>query len=831
MPAKAKLVTRQATTSSVTADNLNKGSALEFAELDSNLINLRDQTFGVVADDSSTIDIAAGGTLYIQGGTNVTTSTNSDGTITINSTGGSAALGNITGSGDTLSSSGSTINLDDPVTISTAGSSGTNIGNIARFNSGTSGVDFNQQGDLSGSFFIYGDRAQQAGHDKPFEVAFAEDNTVKINGYKMPEDDGANGQIIKTDGSNTLSFTVPLKVVGDDSAAVDIMAGGTLYIQGGTNVTTATNSDGTITINSTAAGTITALNNQAENRLTTIGSTTTQLDGEANLTFDGSTLSLTGQANIDFVQIKDNKITTNATNADLQISANGTGQIQFSPNDASVDDVFSTNTRYDFGANRIFSEQNADANSIFSDSGDRRYANGDFVSVSLGSSSSNPHARWRSGTFSLIDMKGFDIDSSTQYYKGINTRYVESNAKNTSTSTASTLNNISGVYSSINTTGTDSGAGLTIDSAYNFVSDIFLSEGSSETVALTDAYHFATKGSGGGGAITDEYGFYVDGLGGTNKYGFYTNDDSYINSIGGVTLQNGTISTDGISIVDNEITASRSNDDLEISANGTGQIKTSAALIGVGSQTGGNIILTDQADGSFQTAQYASPGMLNPSGLQVDSAGSFKYSQLILNNFSLNANNALWATRSRSNTHGTNAYLEQGDVIFQFFGAGWNGAVDGSGYFSGNAIVDLFASEDHDINNRGGGINFQTINTGAASGSTTKMEITDNVVVKNPKAATQAALAVEGSIRLKNTSDPSNVTDCAHIFAKDDGSTSEVYVRDEAGNETKISPHNQSGQWEYYSKNINTGKVFRVNMEKMIRKLEDITGETFIESV
>ena len=35
-----------------------------------------------------------------------------------------------------------------------------------------------------------------------------------------------------------------------------------------------------------SAGTITALNNQAANRLTTIGSTTTQLDGEANLTFE-----------------------------------------------------------------------------------------------------------------------------------------------------------------------------------------------------------------------------------------------------------------------------------------------------------------------------------------------------------------------------------------------------------------------------------------------------------------------------------------------------------------------------------------------------------------
>ena len=39
---------------------------------------------------------------------------------------------------------------------------------------------------------------------------------------------------------------------------------------------------------------VSALNNQAENRLVTIGSTTTELDGEANLTFNGSVLSLTG---------------------------------------------------------------------------------------------------------------------------------------------------------------------------------------------------------------------------------------------------------------------------------------------------------------------------------------------------------------------------------------------------------------------------------------------------------------------------------------------------------------------------------------------------------
>jgi len=47
------------------------------------------------------------------------------------------------------------------------------------------------------------------------------------------------------------------------------------------------------------SGTITALNNQAENRLVSIGSTTTELDGEANLTFNGSTLVLAGNLDID----------------------------------------------------------------------------------------------------------------------------------------------------------------------------------------------------------------------------------------------------------------------------------------------------------------------------------------------------------------------------------------------------------------------------------------------------------------------------------------------------------------------------------------------------
>ena len=89
---------------------------------------------------------------------------------------------------------------------------------------------------------------------------------------------------------------------------------------------------------------------------------------------------------------------------------------------------------------------------------------------------------------------------------------------------------------------------------------------------------------------------------------------------------------------------------------------------------------------------------------------------------------------------------------------------------------------------------------------------------------------IDNNIAIKAAAgDPSTLDDCAHIYAKNVLSTAELFVRDEAGNVTKISPHNSQGEWEYFSKNTKTGKVFRVNMEKMIRKLEEITGESFIE--
>ena len=208
--AKAKLITRQETTTTVTSDNFNKGSELSFAEADSNFLNLRDTTFGVTADDSATIQIGMDNTLYIRGGTNCTTSTNSDGSITINSTGGgSADTGDITFIGSTIiSPSNADITLDPGGTgsvqvgpinvstdnvISTAASDSTTLtittqgsGNIsltAETISLNSSVHIGLGGDSAGGLIIEDNTIKTARSNEDIELDPAGTGVVSINGH------------------------------------------------------------------------------------------------------------------------------------------------------------------------------------------------------------------------------------------------------------------------------------------------------------------------------------------------------------------------------------------------------------------------------------------------------------------------------------------------------------------------------------------------------------------------------------------------------------------------------------------------------------------------
>lgn len=80
MPSKAKLTTRSLSTTSVSTDTIPKNASLTNSELDSNFLNLRDQTIAI-SDGSNSTDIEAGETITFSG------ATVSGNTVTISPTG------------------------------------------------------------------------------------------------------------------------------------------------------------------------------------------------------------------------------------------------------------------------------------------------------------------------------------------------------------------------------------------------------------------------------------------------------------------------------------------------------------------------------------------------------------------------------------------------------------------------------------------------------------------------------------------------------------------------------------------------------------------------
>lgn len=73
------------------------------------------------------------------------------------------------------------------------------------------------------------------------------------------------------------------------------------------------------------------------------------------------------------------------------------------------------------------------------------------------------------------------------------------------------------------------------------------------------------------------------------------------------------------------------------------------------------------------------------------------------------------------------------------------------------------------------------------------------------------------------------------LYAQDVSVSSELKVRDEAGNITTLSPHNFSltsksepMAWSYYSENQHVGQKINVDMLKAVRLIEEISGEKLV---
>lgn len=87
-------------------------------------------------------------------------------------------------------------------------------------------------------------------------------------------------------------------------------------------------------------------------------------------------------------------------------------------------------------------------------------------------------------------------------------------------------------------------------------------------------------------------------------------------------------------------------------------------------------------------------------------------------------------------------------------------------------------------------------------------------------------------IFLKEVSTPTTPNNAGGIFVSDGSgglNQGEVYVIDDNDNTTLISPHDMDGNWIFYSKNTNNGKVFKVHMEKLMKALNSMLGGDFVE--
>lgn len=121
------------------------------------------------------------------------------------------------------------------------------------------------------------------------------------------------------------------------------------------------------------------------------------------------------------------------------------------------------------------------------------------------------------------------------------------------------------------------------------------------------------------------------------------------------------------------------------------------------------------------------------------------------------------------------------------------------------------------------------------NGNTISSTDTNGDVIVDPNGSGNLKLS-GAAMALTNGGTPgASITDGVLLFAEDVSSSSELRVRDEAGNVTTLSPHNfdliptgasEEMAWSYYSEK--DGNRINVDMLRALRVLEQISGEKLV---
>jgi hypothetical protein len=306
-----------------------------------------------------------------------------------------------------------------------------------------------------------------------------------------------------------------------------------------------------------------------------------------------------------------------------------------------------------------------------------------------------------------------------------------------------------------------------------------------------------------------------------------------------------------VEIANNKINTLTTNTDLTLATSGTGTINVSSVRITAladptGAQDAATKTYVDTADalkldltggtmgGAIAMGTNAITGMANPSGAQDAATKAYVDSQVSGSTYSFNV----------ADDTSTVATISSGEHLTIAGGTDLTSTLSSETITINNTstlstVTDRGATTTNAVEFNGGAtvttLNANTVESGSLK--TTGLDLFQNNIFSRSTNEDIALIPsgtgnvyVDGAIRMQQQAgDPATDASSGYIYVKND-SGAEVHVKDGAGNVTKISPHNSQGEWEYYSVNKHTGKTVRINMERMIRKLEQLTGETFIET-
>ena len=151
---------------------------------------------------------------------------------------------------------------------------------------------------------------------RPITTIEVTDGTLTVSGRTATITTGGGG------GSGTVTS---ITAAADSGTGTAITTSGTFTFTGGTGVTTSV-SGTTVTIVADNNGDVTATGTPVDNQLA-VWDSATSIEGDANLTWDGSTLSVTGALDIDNIKIDGNTISSTDTDGAIDLSPDGAGVV------------------------------------------------------------------------------------------------------------------------------------------------------------------------------------------------------------------------------------------------------------------------------------------------------------------------------------------------------------------------------------------------------------------------------------------------------------------------------------------------------------------------